>query len=462
MSEMLQQKTYSTDPRPFVRHQGKREFILYVLVLGSILLSFVASMSASISFVQTSQSMRLAYLGTYATVVGIFLLFCMCYIALRKGKSRLTAYTIIGMYILGATFTAYTWGADIPQALLINALIVVMSGILVSAQFAFLITFIVSAITITLTYLQNLGILTPEFSWRQQQPSFTDPLTYAATFIIIATVSWLFNQGMEDALRRARRSEEALRQQRDELEVKVEKRTQQLKQAQIEKVMQLYRFAEFGRFASGLFHDFASPLTLTSLNLQQLAKHIRQPELVDARLALDRAILGTRRLETFILAARRQIQDQATPISFSLRDELLLAIQIPEYRAKAERIRIQLMIEKDMQLYGNPMKFNQLIGNLLANAIDSYEGVQRRNKVITISAIQTGTSVEVQIADTGSGIKRKHLTKIFDPLFTTKHGRGTGIGLSICKDIIEKDFHGTYSVVSKEGKGTTFTIRFPI
>ena len=70
-------------------------------------------------------------------------------------------------------------------------------------------------------------------------------------------------------------------------------------------------------------------------------------------------------------------------------------------------------------------------------------------------------SVEVIIADTGTGIPAEHLPRIFDPFFSTKGvGKGTGLGLAITRRIVE-DHHGIIEVVSEVGRGTTFTIRLP-
>jgi len=77
---------------------------------------------------------------------------------------------------------------------------------------------------------------------------------------------------------------------------------------------------------------------------------------------------------------------------------------------------------------------------------------------LTVRVVGVGHQVRLTISDTGVGISRDNLPKIFSPFFTTKH-RGTGLGLAITRAIVEKH-HGTISVESECGRGTTFTVEF--
>jgi signal transduction histidine kinase len=95
--------------------------------------------------------------------------------------------------------------------------------------------------------------------------------------------------------------------------------------------------------------------------------------------------------------------------------------------------------------------------NLLINAYQSISGKGE----IRISTVLIDHQVRISISDTGSGIRKEHLDRVFDPGFTTKGvGVGTGLGLSISARIIQ-DHNGTISVESEVGKGSTFTILLP-
>jgi two-component system NtrC family sensor kinase len=97
--------------------------------------------------------------------------------------------------------------------------------------------------------------------------------------------------------------------------------------------------------------------------------------------------------------------------------------------------------------------------NLINNARDAI----KRGGVIRIeTAIGDGDSIDIRVSDSGPGIPKENLTKIFDPFCTTTPaGKGTGLGLSICHGIIEK-LGGDITVASEVGEGTTFTINLPL
>lgn len=104
-----------------------------------------------------------------------------------------------------------------------------------------------------------------------------------------------------------------------------------------------------------------------------------------------------------------------------------------------------------------PGRLNQVFMNILINARQSMSG----KGVITIETYREHENINIRFTDTGIGIPKDKLQKIFDPGFTTKGvGVGTGLGLSICYQIIQ-DHHGKISVESEEGKGSTFTISIP-
>jgi two-component system NtrC family sensor kinase len=105
-----------------------------------------------------------------------------------------------------------------------------------------------------------------------------------------------------------------------------------------------------------------------------------------------------------------------------------------------------------------PNQLNQVFMNLLVNAAQAIPG----RGTLTIKTSHLGNEVQVKITDTGVGIPRENMRKIFDPGFTTKGvGVGTGLGLSICYKIIN-DHRGRIAVESEVGRGTTFTITLPV
>jgi signal transduction histidine kinase len=121
------------------------------------------------------------------------------------------------------------------------------------------------------------------------------------------------------------------------------------------------------------------------------------------------------------------------------------------------RIRIEKHFGEIPEVLCLPNQLNQVFMNILANAAQAIPGTG----IIGIRTWRDGNFVKIAIADTGVGIPHEHISKIFDPGFTTKGvGLGTGLGLSICYKIIED--HGGSIEVDSSTSGTTFTIALPI
>ncbi len=442
------------------RDRARREFILNIILFALLVLSTTA---LTFNFLQP-----LLYPasrgGESTVVVGIFFSFiAFLYLLSRVGRGRLSTYILLLSLLAIAIYRTHYWGADTAVMLLLFALIITMAGVLLDSKHAFVFT-VISAISIlSFTYMEANKLYTPQNYWKQDPVKLSDTFVNAIILLIISTITWLFNRDLQKALRRARRSEKALKKERDRLEITVEKRTAELKAVQTEKIAQLYRFAEFGRLSSGLFHDLVNPLTIVSLNLRSISSSQKDmKELTDMRVALERAIEGTRRLEGFVEAARKQIQNRDVNVKFSLIKETNQSLQMLDYKAKEEKVKIYFESEKDIAIIGNPFKYSQLVLNLVSNAIDAYQGSRKKNRAVTIKLVKVENIIKLSIQDFGSGIEKQNLDKIFDPLFTTKSfTRGTGIGLSISKEIVESGLCGNIHVVSSKVDGTIFTVSFP-
>lgn len=447
---------------------ARREFILNLLLLTAITLAFttfIVSLSANIIDVGRGDT----YTGVSPVIIFIiFLIFVISYVISRLGKSRWVSLVFIVIYFLAAIYTSFRWGVDIPQALLLYALIIVMSGILIGSRFAVIMTLKIIVVLFFLIHLQTSGIIQPDHSWKFESIETSDVTVFSITFLIIAVVSWLFNSEMEKSLVRARKSEAALKQERDSLEVRVEERTRELKESQIEQMTQMYKFAELGKMASGIFHDLTNPIALVSLSLESLNEksHLfHKKELDSIQEHLKRAVIGTKRLETFMMAARKNIQNHDISQKFSLSEELKQVVQILNHKAKQNSVKMNIDSDEDITIIGNPIKLHQCMLNLMSNAIDAYPPREdmSENREVHVSYTNKKGTVIIKVQDNGMGIAKEHLVRIFEPLFTTKSSeKGTGLGLAICKDIIERYFHGNIYVSSTLGEGTTFTIEFPI
>ncbi len=455
--------------------RARREFILNIFLLVGVALTFLAFM---INFSEWVMGVKNPI--STSIVLAQCLFFLLLYFLSRRGYIQFSAAVLLATFFLLASFMMARWGIDLSMGLLAHVLVIVMAGILMSTRMAFLMAGFVCLSLAAIGFVQHARLLSVDRSWRTPALwGISEVLIFCLVFFVIAIVSWLSNREIEKSLIRARKSEAALKEERDLLEIKVEQRTLELKEAQIQKMSQLYRFAEFGRLSSGLFHDLMNPLNAVSLNIEQCRNKNEQASrtdqvkvpmegsLVEVASYLDRAVGAAKRLEDLVVAVRKQLAREDTKTLFSVGEEVKSIVEILSYRALHEGVTLRFLSDQDLNVFGDAVKFNQVMLNLIANAIDAYgpppEGASEvphalREVVISLELETDGLLLHVK--DGGMGIPEEYVSKIFEPFFTTKV-TGHGIGLSMTKRIIEKDFQGTICVTSKPGQGSLFTIRIP-
>lgn len=454
-------------PRAETEDLARREFILNIFLLGSIGLLFVALLAV----IQQTMIQGADHKGSSPFyVLTIFLSFVTLLFLSRKGFIKTTAYIFIGVYFFAISSGLYTYGIDQPQTLLAFALIIVMAGIMIGSRFAFIVTFMSATLLAVLGYLQINEFYPVDAYWKQElvvKPE--DPITFSITLALIAIASWLSNREIEKSLLRARHSEAELKKERDLLEETVERRTNELKEAQAEKMSQLYRFAEFGKLSSGVFHDLINPLTAVSLNMEQVKKEYGKEGVAhEAQIYIDKAVIAARKMENFVVAVRRQLAEghQHTSL-FSLNEEIQYVVDVLHHKASAKNVFVRFSPAGELHMQGDAVRFNQIVLNLVANAIEAYgpdDGgdTHHHEREVLVTLKEEKDDFVLSVEDHGKGISPENIEKIFEPFFTTKgDDQGLGIGLSLTRRIVEKDMCGTINVTSKPSEGTLFTIRIP-
>ena len=421
----------------------------------------LASVACVIGITQLRHSSLVAAFHSFIAIC----FFIGLYIVSRRGFYKVASFCLIGTLFVAITLEIYHWGADLPSALLSYALIIVMAGILINTRFAFIATLIISGTIMEVGFLQGSNIVELNTYWKKERVVIADFIVFSIIFLIIATVSWLSNREIERSLRRARKSEAALKQERDSLEIIVEEKTRELKEMHEEKMSQLYRFAEFGRLSSGLFHDLVNPLAAVSLNMEKI-HDTNTSEITEAKKHIERAILATKKMENMVAVVRKQLAREETHKKFSINKEILDVIEILRHKTISTGVKIKFKTDIEAELFGDPTRFHHAILNLASNGIDAYNNCTTSQKgdhpIVTISLKKNSEHIALSVKDWGTGITPENITKIFEPFFTTKTStRGIGIGLSATKRIIEKDFGGTLEVESRKNNGSTFTIKIP-
>jgi signal transduction histidine kinase len=442
----------------------RKEFILNILLISIIIFLFIAIV---VSIIEIPSADQISYDNNAFPLMGIifiFMFFNFLLLLSKKGFFVISSYILLGIFFILSSYIVYEWGVELITGSLFYILTIIMSGILISTKFAFITTALASLSIITINFLHVKGIVEPNLFWKYYSSAgFAEAFFVSLIFGIIVTVSWLSNREIKNSLNRTRELKEELKKERDLLEVKVEQRTKQLKQAQVERMTEMSRLAEFGKLSSGLFHDLMNPLTAVSLNIKKIKE---THEIKEIEKDFDRAIKATNQMHNFINSVRKQIAHQETKEVFSLNEEIKESIQVLAYRARQNKVILIFTTNEEIRIFGNPIKFNQLITNLISNAIDAYKKIEDKESIEKEIEIKLGikeNDIIITVKDWASGIGEEIIDKIFDPLFTTKDFKhGTGIGLFICKEFIEKDLQGTIKVESEKDKGTKFIINFPM
>jgi len=235
--------------------------------------------------------------------------------------------------------------------------------------------------------------------------------------------------------------------------------TDQLRQ----QLLQAQKLSSVGALASSVAHEFNNILT-TIINYARLALRSRD-DLASATQALEKILKGSQRAATIInsmlgFARNTSTQREHTDLASLVEEVLLLA----EKDLSKHRIQVEKKFHGRPQAHVVPAQIEQVLLNLIINARQAMP--RGGYLVLDVRENSRTQMVEMRVSDTGIGIPPDRLRLIFEPFFTTKepdengHG-GTGLGLSVCRQIIEQH-QGRIRVESLVGKGATFTVKLPM
>ncbi len=256
--------------------------------------------------------------------------------------------------------------------------------------------------------------------------------------------------------------EEALKSYTIELEDKVDRGTATAKKLE-QQVLHSEKLAALGRLAAGVAHEIGNPLTSIS-TFAQLLREMTTDEFTQNSLDIinnhiERITEIVRRMSTFSRADSLNIKYvQINDVVNSTLDLMRLD--------KRMKSTIEIVVSLDPALPETMIdegQMSQVFINIILNALDAMSDGGK----LTVTTHHgkddhERDAIMIEFADTGIGIGKNELEKIFDPFYTTKEvGKGTGLGLSVSYNIIKR-FKGDIKVESEPGKGTVFTIILPI
>jgi len=223
-------------------------------------------------------------------------------------------------------------------------------------------------------------------------------------------------------------------------------------------------FIRLSQFSADLAHELRTPINNLMGEVDVALSRGRTAE--EYRLVLESSLEECGRLSRMIdsllfLARAENTEVKAQTCWFDATKEIRAVLDF--YDALAAEGGVELELQGASALHGDVILFRRALSNLLGNAL---RYTPSGGKILVAIRNESDQKVEVRISDSGSGIPAEHLPKIFDRFYRvdpsrSRHPEGTGLGLAIVKSIM--DLHGgTVSAESEIGKGTTFTLTFPI
>jgi signal transduction histidine kinase len=229
---------------------------------------------------------------------------------------------------------------------------------------------------------------------------------------------------------------------------------EELKASQAQMV-QAAKLAAIGELAAGVAHEIKNPLQVLMLHLELVQAGKPLPNWVDM---FSKQVKRLSDITLRLMNFARNVSEDVTMDPINVNKALEDIVVMVQHEFQGTGIEFSVSYADSLpSVTGNANYLQQVFLNLLINARDAMPGGGK----LTVSTSLTGFHVCIRISDTGVGIAKEILEKIFKPFFTTKGEKGTGLGLAICSKIIAQH-KGEIKVESEVGKGTTFAIFLPV
>jgi len=291
-------------------------------------------------------------------------------------------------------------------------------------------------------------------SWRNNVISYGEEITGTLSFGIDVT-----EQRRTEA--DLRESEQRYRQLNETLEQRIEQAVDELEQKNRMLIMQS-RQAVMGEMISNIAHQWRQPLNTLGLLAQglQISCEVGQftKELLDETVGEIVAIIQhmSKTIDDFRYFFRPSKEKE----KFKVREVVEKTLTLLQASMAERKIAIRIEVTGEPIVNGFPNEFSQVLLNIISNARDAFAAgaPKRSDPVVAIRCYTEGGKTVVKVTDNAGGIPEDIIGKVFEPYFTTKGpDQGTGIGLYMCKNIIEKNMHGVISA-RNVGGGAEFTI----
>lgn len=236
-----------------------------------------------------------------------------------------------------------------------------------------------------------------------------------------------------------------------------------------ETVSRAERLSALGIMAAGIAHEINQPLNSLKVLADGMLYWQRQGKVAEIGQVMenvqeisrqaDRIDMIIKHMRSFI----RSSSDSVTALPFDINESVEQALSLIGSQLMSHEIEVVTELADELpQLYGSSIQLEQVMINLLSNAMQALDTVDKSGKQIRIATGQSDEMIHLTVSDNGPGINQSIKDKIFDPFFTTKSdGGGMGLGLSIVQSIVGT-FGGRIKIKANKTCGAVFQIEFPI
>ena len=301
--------------------------------------------------------------------------------------------------------------------------------------------------------------------------------TYFAAFVVCALVAnWVSAAKKQD--------EEALREARDELEIRVTERTADLQRSNSElrksiqqheeaqqdlmttqaELARLARILTMGELTASIAHEVNQPLTAVVNSGNACLEWLRAqpPNLDEARQAAETVVQSGTRAGAVMSRIRALFQQRAPSKNwFDVNEAIQELVVLLQQEAANNRITIRTELSAELPLIrGDRIQLQQVVLNLMMNGIDAMRDMREHSKeILVVSRKENSSGIRIAVEDCGAGISPETAEKIFEPFFTTKP-EGIGMGLSISRSIVESH-EGRLWAMPRPAGGSIFQFTIP-
>lgn len=221
------------------------------------------------------------------------------------------------------------------------------------------------------------------------------------------------------------------------------------------------KLSQLGEMVASIIHEVNNPLTLIRMQGQRLKKLVAKGDIEKIIESSEKIVRTSDKISQIIRGVQsfvRQGEDDPKQV-VGLRGIIDDAIVILEGRLKDNNITMEIAPCEDIQMNINVTQVFQVFVNLITNGIDGIEGLE--NKWLRVEWENESDKVVIRFSDSGNGIPMEVQKGMWDSFFTTKGvGKGSGLGLSLCRKIMDK--HEGKIFIDNESENTTFVIEFPV